>query len=141
VFIGAFNNEWTMQMMRPLRYTFSKTFQGQDTVVDTIRDRDHPDNTQWKLVNAWPDWNMPADYAVVTRLRDPNTDRMVIVAAGITHFGTQAAGEFLTNADYFADAASKLPANWSKKNLQIVLQVPVMRGEGGRPRVLATYVW
>lgn len=140
VFIGAFNNEWTMQVVRPLRYTFSKTFQGQDT-VDIIRDRDHPKDTQWKLINAWPDWNIPFDYALVTSLRDPDTDRMEVVAAGITHFGTQAAGEFLTNADYFAEAASKLPRNWSKKNLQIVLQVPVVRGEGGRPRVLATYVW
>ncbi len=140
VFIGAYNNDWTLQVVAPLRYTFLKTIQG-STTVDIIRDRDHPGDTRWKLLNAWPNWNVPLDYAVVTRLRDPNTDRMVIVAAGITHFGTEAAGEFLTNSDYFKDAVSKLPGNWANKNLQIVLQVPVVRGESGRPRVLATYVW
>jgi len=38
------------------------------------------------------------------------------------------------------DVNSELPADWRKKNLQIVMRLPVVRGTPGRPRVLATHV-
>ncbi len=141
VLIGAFNNEWTLRLGRPLRFWFYKNLNDPGGIAEMIRDRDHPEKTNWKLLNAWPDWNVPTDYALITRTRDRATDRMLIVAAGITHFGTVAAGEFLTRADYFAEAAAQLPAGWEKKNLQIVLQVPVIHGANGHPSVVATYVW
>jgi len=55
--------------------------------------------------------------------------------------GTTAAGEFVTNPEYFAEAVARLPAGWQKKNVQIVLRVPVVKRVPGRPRVLATHVW
>jgi hypothetical protein len=64
-----------------------------------------------------------------------------VIAAGITQYGTMATGEFLTTPEYLSEAVSKLPDDWPKKNLQIVLRVPVVRGSPGRPRVLATHVW
>ena len=51
------------------------------------------------------------------------------------------AGEFVTNPEYFSEAARRLPANWRTRNLQIVLRVPVVNRIPGRPRVLATYLW
>ena len=39
----------------------------------------------------------PVDYAIVTRMVDTTTDRPVIIAAGLTHYGTTGAGEFLNN--------------------------------------------
>jgi hypothetical protein len=65
----------------------------------------------------------------------------VIIAAGLTQYGTIGAGEFLTNAEYFAQAAQNLPKNWERKNLQFVLKVPVVKRTAGRPRILATHVW
>jgi hypothetical protein len=66
---------------------------------------------------------------------------MVVVAAGITHYGTAGAGEFLSDPEYFAEALSQLPRDWPRKNLQIVLRVPVVQGASGHPRVLATHSW
>jgi hypothetical protein len=137
VLIGAFDNEWTLHVVGKLRYTFYKDFQG----LEVVRDRDHPERSDWKLVNSWPYWDIPNDYAIVSRVWDHTTDRLVVIAAGITQFGTAAAGEFLSDPSYFSDALALLPRDWARRNLQIVLSVPVVHGAGGHPRVLAAYVW
>jgi hypothetical protein len=137
VLIGAFDNGWTLRELGEMRYTFGKDFQG----LEWVHDRDHPENTDWKLVNSWPQWDISSDYAIVSRVLDVHTDRMAVVAAGITQFGTAGAGDFLSNPQYFAEAASRLPRDWARKNLQIVLRVPVVQRAPGRPQVIATYVW
>jgi len=137
ILIGAFDNEWTLRVLGEMRYTFYKDFKG----LEMIRDREHPENTGWKLVDSWPEWNISSDYAIVSRVFDVRADRMTVVAAGITHFGTAGAGDFLGNPEYFSEAAGRLPADWKRKNLQIVLRVPVVHGVTGHPQVIATYVW
>lgn len=138
ILIGAFNNQWTLRAQNQLRFSLYK-----DSVneIDMVRDRQHPDSNAWKLTRAWPYWDVPIDYAIASRFVDTATNRPVIIAAGITRYGTMAAGEFLTNPEYFAAASARLPSGWQKKNLQVVLSVPVVKGVAGRPRVLATHVW
>jgi hypothetical protein len=138
VMIGAFDNPWALRATGQLRFTFNK-----DSEHDAgmVLDRQDPQNQAWKLTNYWPQWDVPVDYAIVTRMSDSTTERPVIIVAGLTQYGTIGAGEFVTKAEYFAEAAGKLPKGWQKKNLQIVLSVPVVNGNSGRPRVLATYVW
>lgn len=141
VFIGAFDNDWTLRSVGQVRYVFEKSYEDPAHVIEIIRDRDHPEKNDWKLVNSWPDWNVPYDYAVISRIVDRNTDRMIMVAAGITEYGTLAAGEVLTNPDYFNEIAQQLPPGWQQKNVQIVLKVPVVRGASGHPHAVATYAW
>lgn len=138
VLIGAWDNPWTIRIAGQMRYTFIK-----DGVHDTamVRDRQHPENTEWKLTGSWPNWDVPYDYAIVSRILDTTTDRPLVIAAGITQSGTIGAGEFLSNPEYFAEAARLLPPNWPKRNLQVVLRVPVENRISGHPRILATYVW
>jgi hypothetical protein len=138
VLIGAYDNQWTLHAVGQLRFTFEK-----DAVHETdfVRDRQHPERVEWKLTGAWPYWQVTTDYAIVSRIIDTSTDRPVVIAAGITQYGTTGAGEFLTNPDYFAEAAAKLPKGWSRKNVQFVLRVPVINRVGGHPQVLAVQVW
>jgi hypothetical protein len=138
VLIGAFDNPWTLRTAGQLRFTFIK-----DGVHDTgtVHDSHHPENTEWRLTGAWPNWDVPYDYAIVSRILDTTTDRTVVIAAGLTQYGTIAAGEFLSNPEYFSEAARRFPRDWQKKNLQIVLRVPVVNRIAGRLRVLATHVW
>lgn len=138
VLMGAFDNRWTLSEVGQSRFTFVK-----DSAHETemVRDRDHPERTDWKLEGAWPHRDITNDYAIVSRILDANTGRQVVIAAGITEFGTMAAGEFLTDPDYWADVLPKLPKNWDKRNLQIVLRVPVVRHSAGRPRALDVYIW
>lgn len=88
-----------------------------------------------------PNWDVPVDYAIVTRMVDTTSDRPVVIAAGLTQFGSLCAGELLADPQYFSEVARRLPRNWPKKNLQIVLSVPVVNHTSGRSRVLATHVW
>jgi hypothetical protein len=106
-----------------------------------VRDRKQPDRVDWKIQHSWPHQNIPLDYAIVSRMVNPVTEQIVVTAAGITHFGTQAAGEFLTNAAYFSEAIRKAPADWHRKNLQMVLSTQVMSGTAGPPKLLAVHVW
>jgi hypothetical protein len=138
VLIGAFDNPWTLRTASQLRFTFRKDSE-QDTGI--VFDSQHPENSQWKLSKYWPNWDIPVDYAIVTRMVDTASDRPVIIAAGLTQYGTVGAGEFLSNKEYFSEAAKRLPSEWPKKNLQIVLSVPVVNRISGRPRLLATHVW
>jgi hypothetical protein len=138
ILIGAFDNPWTLRTVDQLRFTFRKDSE-QD--IGMVYDRQHPENSQWKLTRYWPNWEMPVDYAIVTRMVDTTSDRPVVIAAGLTQYGTLGAGELLADEQYFSDVARRLPSNWPKKNLQIVLSVPVVNHISGRPRVLATHVW
>ncbi len=138
VLIGAFDNQWTQRLAGQLRFTFVK---GAAPETDLVRDRNHPENAQWKLTGAWPYWDVANDYAIVTRVLDTTTNRPVVIAAGITQYGTMAAGELLSDPEYFTEAATQFPRGWERKNLQIVLFVPVVHHVPGRARVLTAHTW
>lgn len=138
VLVGAFNNEWTMSLTGELRFYFEL-----DTShsLELVRDRRNPGRREWAVANAWPKWEIPTDYAIVTRVLDPTTERTLIVVAGITHYGTMAAGEFLTNPAYFSEALRHAPPDWERKNIQVVLSTRVIGSTTGPPKVLETHFW
>jgi len=138
VLIAAFDNQWTMRVGGRMRFAFAKDGAHD---VDMVVDSQQPENTEWRVSAAWPQWDITTDYAIISRLLDTSTNRPVVIAAGITHYGTRAAGDFITNDDYFSEAAAHLPRGWDKRNLQIVLEVPVVKRVPSHPRVLATHVW
>jgi hypothetical protein len=138
VLIGAFSNDWTLSLTGESRFYFDVDRVHGGMVV---RDRKQPDRIEWRIHNSWPMQKIPLDYAIVSRVINPVTEQTVVIAAGITHFGTQAAAEFLTNESYFAEALQNAPADWSRKNFQVVLSTQVMSGTAGPPKVLAIDVW
>jgi hypothetical protein len=71
---------------------------------------------------------------------NPATGTSVITAAGLTPFGTAAAGEFITSPAHLERALAEV-ANWWSRSLQIVLETDVIDGAAGAPRVVATHVW
>ncbi len=138
VLIGAFNNEWTLRLAGPLRFTFETDRQ---KGYEMVRDRQNPSMTDWRLDRAWPGWKIARDFAVVSRVLDPNTDKMVVIAAGITHFGTIAAGEFLTDPAHMAALIRRAPPDWARRNIQVVLTTEVIGSGSGAPRILAAHFW
>ena len=87
--------------------------------------------------------NLPADrrttedYAIVSRVFHPDTHAMLVEVAGITQYGTDAAADLVTNPDLMAEALRGAPADWQKKNLQLVLHVKVISGAPSSPQVIA----
>lgn len=138
ILVGAFTNPWTMKLGRPLRYSFAKSYTRD---FSWIQDGLHPEQQAWTM-----DWSQPyredtEDYALVSRLRHPATDRMVLIVAGMGKYGTIAAGEFLTDPGYMDAFASAAPAGWESRNIQIVLATSVIKGSSGPPRVVESHFW
>ena len=134
VLIGAFSNLWTLEMQGGLRFVFE-----QDQGARRIRDRS--DNHTWQLPELAPDGKTPEDYAVVSRLFSSATGQLLISAAGITQYGTRSAGEFLTSAALMKEALAKVPADWPRRNVQVLLHINVYKGTPGPPKVVAAHVW
>jgi hypothetical protein len=134
VLIGAFTNHWAMQLGNSLRYSF--VHDGSDLY---IRDAVNPSARQW-AEDSGPN-PAPVDYALISRVLDPTTGRIVITAAGIRQYGTQAAGECITDATCFEQAEKLAPGDWTKANLQIVIETTVIGENPGKARVLAAHAW
>jgi hypothetical protein len=65
----------------------------------------------------------------------------MIIAAGISEEGTEAAGEILYNPVYLEALLAKVPANWEQMNIEAVIQTQVIQGHPGPPTVLAVEAW
>jgi hypothetical protein len=138
VFIGAFDNGWTLRLTAPLRFHFANN---PEMTRFWIEDRNHPDKKDWLLDRPHQDTGTYKDYAIVARMIDANTDRFVVVAAGIARGGTVAAGEFLVDARHLDELVRQAPKDWSRKNLEVVLETQVIDGRSGPPRIDAVYAW
>jgi hypothetical protein len=139
VFIGAFDNGWTLRLTSPLRFHFAND---REMTQFWIEDRANPGKRGWMLDRTvQQQTGTYKDYAIVARLVDPNTDQFVVVAAGIGRGGTVAAGEFLVDANRMEDMLKQVPQNWKQKNIEIVLETQVIQGRSGPPRITAVHVW
>jgi hypothetical protein len=138
VFIGAFDNGWTLRLTAPLRFHFANDPQ---MTRFWIEDRQNPTKREWMLDRAQQQTGVYKDYAIVARFLDPNADQFVVVAAGIARGGTVAAGEFLVDARRMDEMLNQLPRDWARKNIEIILETQVIQDRSGQPRVSAVYVW
>jgi hypothetical protein len=137
VLVGLMNNNWTERLMPKLRFTVENPAPSRIT----IRDRNHPANNDWSVDYSTPYLDVTKDYALVLRMVDPKTEQMVVVAAGITVFGTFAAGEFLTSQSEMKKLTSFAPPGWEKKNMELVLSTDVIRGRSGPATIIAAQFW
>jgi hypothetical protein len=138
VLIGAFNNEWTLRVTGQARYRFQRNLA---TNESWIFDRDHPSDRKWVVLQGEPYRSVTRDYALVSRMLDPTTGELVVTAAGLTKYGTAAAGEFLSEPHYMEEVLRSAPKNWAAKNVQIVLSTGLVSESSGPPHVIATYFW
>jgi hypothetical protein len=139
VFIGAFDNGWTLRLTAPLRFHFAN-----DPAMTRfwIEDRANPDKRDWMLDRSvQQQTGTYKDYAIVARFVEPNTDQYSVVAAGIGRGGTVAAGEFLVDAHHMEDMVSHAPGDWKRRNVELVLETQVIEGRSGPPRISAVHVW
>ena len=139
ILIGAFSNELAMRLMREARFNFEMD---QQAGQPWIRDRQNPSNKQWRLARPANDAVSGfTDYAIVSRVLDPTTDRIAVVAAGITARGTRAAAEFVSSPAAMNAIAKTAAKEWSGRNVQVVLAVPLGPDSAGPVKLLAAYSW
>ncbi|MGB7267273.1 MAG: hypothetical protein WBC92_17285, partial [Terracidiphilus sp.] len=123
VLIGAFNNEWSLRLTRQLRYSLAMDA---DKHMIYIRDAKNPSSRSWSWGTNQPlqpvtGANSPRleDYALISRIRDSETGHVVVVVGGLYTYGTEAAGEFLTNPDLMQAIARESEPNGSGHDLQV----------------------
>jgi hypothetical protein len=139
VFIGAFDNAWTLRLTKGLRYHFANNA---DMTQFRIVDSSSPTQTRWTVDRSQQmATNNYSDYAIVARFTDAVTGRIAVVTAGIGRGGTIAAGEFLTNPSNLTTLEHATRAAGNKKNMEIVLSTQIIDGEPGTPKMEASYFW
>jgi hypothetical protein len=141
VLIGAFNNEWSLRLTRQLRYTLA--LDAEKHLV-YIKDAKNPTVRNWSWsTDKSPDHQGAAggpalqDYALISRIWNSETGHVVIVIGGLYTYGTQSAGEFLTDPQLMQNIVKEALLDNSHSNLQIVLGTTVTDETPGPPRVLA----
>jgi hypothetical protein len=138
VIIGAFDNAWTLRMLRPLRFHFANN---SDMTMFSIVDGSQPGQTRWVVDRGQQiATNNYQDYAIVALFTDDTTGKPTLVAAGIGRGGTIAAGEFLTNPDLLKAVRNQRPST-KVKNVEVVLSTRIINGEPGTPKIEAVYFW
>ncbi|WP_446743424.1 hypothetical protein [Silvibacterium acidisoli] len=131
VLIGAFNNGWTLGITRNTPFTFLNG--------DTIADRQ--DKSRFWKVRTGSGSSTLDDYAILSRLILPQSNSIMLTAAGIGQYGTQAASEILVDRKKIADILRNAPKNWADENMQVVIHVKVVDDEPGQTEVVATRFW
>ncbi len=136
VLIGGFDNIWTLRVTQKLRFGFDS----KDGVA-LIVDRKSQKQTTWATAWDLPYEKLSRDYAIVARIHDNTTGQPVIIAAGISEEGTEAAGEILYNPVYLDSLLKKAPPNWEQMNMEAVIETQVIEGHPGPPQVQAVEFW
>lgn len=139
VFVGAFDNAWTLRLTNPLRFHFANN---PEMTRFWIVDSEAPQRTDWLIDRAKQQaTNNYRDYAIVTRFTDSNTGKIAIVAAGVGRGGTIAAGEFLIDPNHLTEVENAMRAANGKKNMELVLSTEIIDGQPGTPKMEAAYFW
>lgn len=139
VYIGAFDNAWTLRLTRPLRYHFANNA---EMTQFRVQDSNEPASNRWMVDRSQQmATNNYRDYAIIARFTDSTTGNLAIVIAGIGRGGTIAAGEFITNPANLDELMSAAKAAGNKKNMEIVLSTQIIGGEPGSPKMESTYFW
>lgn len=137
IFIGAFDNVWTMRFTKPLRFHFGNnaTFD-KEWIVDGQSGKLY--FTDRPVLETNNDYR---EYAIVARFTDQDTGQLEVVVAGIGQGSTLIAGEFLTNPKYLAELERDARAAGNKQNIEAVLSTQIINGQPGTPKIEATYFW
>jgi hypothetical protein len=144
VLIGAFNNEWSLRLTRQLRYSLALDA---DRHLIYIKDAKNPSSRSWSWGTNQPRDRVGGahspplqDYALISRIRNSETGHVVVVIGGLYTFGTQSAGEFLTDPQLMRSIAKAAELDPAHPNLQIVLGTTVTDETPGPAKVLAVSI-
>ena len=139
IFIGAFDNAWTLRLTHSLRYHFANDSEMNHLwIVDSTA----PGKPRWVVDRGVQmSTNNYRDYAIVARFTDSNTGKLTIIVAGVGRGGTRAAEELLTDNADLAQLNHEAQAAGNKENMEIVLSTQIIGGQPGMPKTEAIYFW
>lgn len=134
IFVGAYNNPWTLRVGAPLPYRFGPF--ACKCIVDAKSGR-----TIGVVDFSIPRDKISTDYSIVARFHSEVTDGPVVVIAGVGPMSTEAAAEFVSSAKGSEDLLRQAPKGWKGGNVEGVLGTDVVNGIPGHTRILQTAFW
>jgi hypothetical protein len=137
ILLGGLNNPWTLRAQEQLRYRLATDNNG----LDWISDARDPGSRKFFVDVKLPYSSLSADYAIVARFYDSNTQKPTLVVAGLAEDGTKAASEFITDEKQLQESVGESLRGSKGKNFEVVLGTHVINGVSGPPRVLAKEIW
>ncbi len=72
---------------------------------------------------------------------DQGVGQTVLVASGVTTFGTEAAARYFVNPKLFSTLLKNAPTDWNTKSFQAVIHVSVVGTTIVNPTVVSTHFW
>jgi len=144
ILVGAFNNPWALRVLSPLRFSLrSVTADGNSDSPELLQivDRKNQNGSPWTLSLRQPISQMTHDYAIIARFQASMTDGEVMVVAGLGAGATESASKFINSSTYTSELAARAPRNWSKMNMEAVLETEVIGGRTGHTHIIATEFW
>lgn len=136
VFLGAFDNKWTMQISEVLPFHFEVIAGETDAIVERAGQK-----RVWVTHTIGSSGVAKEEYAIVARLSSSVFRKPAIVAAGLRSAGTRGAGDFVTDPIALNKFLETIPPDWKQKNLEVVLRVEMVKGAPGTVRPIAFSVW
>jgi hypothetical protein len=137
ILLGGLNNPWTLRAQKQLRYRLETDNNG----LDWISDARDPASRKFSVDVRLPYSSMNADYAIVARFLDSNTQKPTLIVAGLAEDGTKAASEFITDEKQLQESIGESLRVSKGKNFEVILGTQVINGVSGPPRVLAKEIW
>ncbi|WP_158749738.1 hypothetical protein [Acidobacterium sp. S8] len=139
VFVGAFDNIWTLRLTKGLRYHFGNN---PEMTKLWIADSSSAQPPVWVVDRELQEkTNNYRDYGLVARFVDSTTGKLTVIAAGVSRGGTIVAGQFLTDPEYLQELAKVTPKGSGNKNVEVVLGTQIIGGQPGTPKIEAVYFW
>jgi hypothetical protein len=133
--LGGFASVWAMRIARDLRYTLSWDDAQNKIILDKTSGR------VWRPVNETPGGFADQDFGLLCRLFDPASGQIVMIAAGITTFGTAGAAGLLFDPARFSELERQAPRDWKTKNFEAIVRVGIIGMATSSPQVVASYFW
>lgn len=135
--LSGFPSDWRKRLNDQFRFALVE----QEDQRQAIAVRDLSTGHIWGPVARTNGFFGDEDYGIVTRFFNEGVGQTVLVASGVTTFGTEAAARYLVEPALFSALLKDAPTDWYKKNFQAVVHVAVVGTTISNPSVVSTHFW
>ena len=138
VFIGAFNNPWTLRLRTPLRYQLVRNSTDQKYGIIDIQ---HPKLRIYQIDKSKPYDEFTQDYGIVARFLSPTTEQETVIIAGIGANGTLAAASMASDERFLGEFVHSTGKDAIAKNFEILVATQIIDNRTGLSKVLDVQFW
>lgn len=131
VLVGGIDNPWTLRAVASFPIRFAGTPEERYWIVNP----DHPESKLWGLDTNLRMTAINRDYAIVARIHNESTGKVVVVIAGIGMCATAAAGQFLSDERSMQELRRRVGEGFRSRDFEAVLSTDVVNGIAGTPHI------